>query len=182
MLTRFTEVFGEVDVLLVNGDHVGHGIAPHHDVATKADWPVVRDNLQASAKLIEKHFPNTLVLTNIGNNDGYHSQAPDEDQKSAFYGFLYDIWFKDYPGNASITQSVQETLMYAGYYRVDVSDTVSVLSMNNEYMDIDNDSSFQGSEASVQLDWLEAQLSTAGSSGRKFIISGHTYAGTRYKA
>ena len=38
MLTRFTEVFGDVDVLLVNGDHIAHGIAPHHDVATEADW------------------------------------------------------------------------------------------------------------------------------------------------
>lgn len=88
--------------------------------------------------MVEKHFPNTLVLTNIGNNDGYHSQAPDEDQKSAYYGFIYDLWFKDYPGNAKITDSVQETIMSAGYYRVDLSDTLSVLATNNEYMDNDD--------------------------------------------
>ena len=37
MLTRFTESFGSVDVLLVTGDHVAHKVAPHFGSATKTD-------------------------------------------------------------------------------------------------------------------------------------------------
>ena len=72
--------------------------------------------------------------------------------------------------------------MNGGYYRADVSDSVSVLSFNFEYMDFEDDTSFQKDEASAQLSWLEAQLRTAGSSGRKFILNGHVYAGSRFKA
>ena len=36
MLTRFTESFGSVDVLLVTGDHVAHKVAPHLGEATKS--------------------------------------------------------------------------------------------------------------------------------------------------
>lgn len=50
MLQRFTEAFGAVDVLLVTGDHVAHGVAPHYDESpTEADWEAVKANLQASA-------------------------------------------------------------------------------------------------------------------------------------
>ena len=73
MLTRFSESFGDVDVLLVTGDHVAHDIAPDLDEATKADAKKVIANLRATSDLVKKHFPETMVLTTIGNNDGYHS-------------------------------------------------------------------------------------------------------------
>lgn len=63
---------------------------------------------------------------------------------------------------------------------MDVSDTISVLTFNNEYMDIDDDISVHADIATVQLNWLEEQLIM--SKGRKFILSGHVYAGTRYHA
>ena len=37
--------------------------------------------------------------------------------------------------------------MSAGYYRVDVSDTISVLSLSDEYMDLDDDQCMHGDEA-----------------------------------
>ena len=46
--------------------------------------------------------------------------------------------------------------MQAGFYRVDVSDQVSVLTINAEYMDVDDDESYHRSEGTEQLDWLEA--------------------------
>lgn len=169
-------------MLLVTGDHIAHDIAPDLGEATSDDWAKVQANLEATAELLQKNFPSTLVLMNIGNNDGYHSQGPKESQKSFYYGFLHDLFFTQFPGNASIVDYVKETFMSAGNYRADVTDTVSVLSFNNNYMDDDNDSSVEKNEASEQLDWLEAQLATSASSGRKFILAGHQYAGTRYHA
>ena len=72
--------------------------------------------------------------------------------------------------------------MEAGYYRVDVSDSVSVLTFNNEYMDVDNDTTFQADEGFEALDWLEEQLISGKGDNRKFIISGHVYPGARYHA
>ena len=157
MLQRFKKVFGDVDVLLVPGDHVAHKVSPHIDRSpTWADWDNVKANLNASAMMIEKYFPDTLVLTNIGNNDGYHSQAVKEEQKEEYYSYLHDLWFMQYPGNAGIADSVKETVMEGGYYRVDVTDSVSVLTLNAEYMDNDDDATYHADEATEQLDWLEA--------------------------
>lgn len=153
------EAFGDVDVILAPGDAIAHHTAPHHDDPGTPDWEPVRKDLEASANLLKKHFPDTKVLWSVGNNDGWHSQAPDESQKESYFSYLYNLWITGYPGNASFAASVKDTFMSAGYYRVDLSDTISVLLFENEYMDNDDDTSFQGTEAAEQLDWLEQQLS-----------------------
>lgn len=72
--------------------------------------------------------------------------------------------------------------MSAGYYRADVSDSVSVLVLNTEYFNESaDDSLYQGEPAEI-LQWLEHQLLSGQWSGRKFIIIGHVYAGVRYKS
>ena len=73
MLQRFTEAFGDVDVILVTGDHVAHGVSPHHGQGSPESWAKLKVNLDQSAQLLQKHFPSKIVLTNFGNNDGYHS-------------------------------------------------------------------------------------------------------------
>lgn len=70
--------------------------------------------------------------------------------------------------------------MSGGYYSVDVTDTVSVLVMSNEYFDEDADDSVYDGEPNEQLDWLEWKLSSARADGRKYIIAGHVYPGARY--
>ena len=180
MMQRFNEAFGSVDVLLVTGDHIAHHQSPHLGKEQPGDWAKIQANLEAASDLLRKNFPELLVLMNIGNNDGYHDQGPREEQKDEFYSYLYDLWFTQHPGNAEIKDSVKDTFMYAGYYRADISETVSVLTLDNQYMDDVNDESVVKNEAEDQLDWLEAQLVSGPASGRKFILSGHTYAGTRY--
>ena len=181
MLRRFKEKFGEVDIVLVPGDSVAHGVAPHiEDVKLPDDWTAVKGNLAASTDLLLKYFPDTPTLLVVGNNDGYHSQAVPESQKADFYSWLKDDWFGKLTGNAKFADKIGETFMAGGYYRVDVTKNLSVLSFNFEYMDNDDDTSYQLNEAQEQLDWLESQLSNA--NGRKFILNGHVYAGTRYHA
>ena len=133
--------------------------------------------------LLKKHFPSTLVLSLLGNNDTKrHSQAPDTSEKEEFYGFLYDLWFTDMPGNSSLLSDAElkRTFMDGGYYRVDVTDTLSVLVLNSQYFDNDDEESYQNGEASTILDWLEDNLESAANTSRKFIITDHVYDGTRY--
>ena len=87
-----------------------------------------------------------MVLTTIGNNDGYHSQAIDESHKYVYYRFLFDLWISGFPGNKEISNSAFQTFMSAGYYRADVSDTVSVLVLNTEYFNESADDSLYNGE------------------------------------
>ena len=183
MLQRYNEKFGKPDVLLVTGDHVGHGMSLDRGEATTESYQGVKDNLTVTNDLVKKHFPDTLVLTLLGNNDSkYHNQAPDEADKEEFYGFLYDLWFTNMPGNSALASDseLKKTFMDGGYYRVDISDSLSVLVLNSQYMDYDDEESYQGNERDVMFDWLDGNLKAAANSGRKFIISDHVYDGSRY--
>lgn len=181
MCQRFNEVFGDVDVVLVPGDLIEHSIAPHiKDAKLPQDWQTFQKYIKATTDLLKSHFPSTPVIMTIGNNDGYHSQAVVESEKSTFYSFLMNEWFTTFPGNAKLAPAAEETFMAGGYYRADISDSLSILTFNFEYMDNDDVASYHGNEASEQLAWLESQLGAAKSSGRKFILNGHVYAGTRY--
>ena len=53
---------------------------------------------------------------------------------------------------------VRTTFMDAGYYRVDISPTLSILSLNTLYYSTDNDPVNQGKEGKDQLKWFEDQL------------------------
>lgn len=73
--------------------------------------------------------------------------------------------------------------MKGGYYRVDLNDKISVLSLNTLYFDSEREkhtTTFHGSskKAKEQLDWLKAQLGEQ--SDRQFIVISHVYPGARY--
>lgn len=74
MLQRFVEKFGTPDLLLISGDHVGHGISLHRDEATAESYQAVKDNIAATNDIVKKYFSDTVVVTILGNNDSeYHS-------------------------------------------------------------------------------------------------------------
>ena len=106
MMQRFKDAFGDVDLILAPGDAVAHKVAPHHDEVESPDWDPVKMNLKESASILTSYFPDTMVLWSVGNNDGWHSQAPDESQKDAFFQYAYDLWITGHPGNASFASSV----------------------------------------------------------------------------
>ena len=59
----------------------------------------------------------------MGNNDGkYHYQAIDYADKTDYYGFFFERWFKNHPlmSKEAYLKSLETTFKYAGTYRVDV--------------------------------------------------------------
>jgi len=56
------------------------------------------------------------------------------------------MWFDQMDGNSSLKNdaSIKETFMQGGFYRYDISSTVSVLVLNSMYYLIDNDESTEG--------------------------------------
>ena len=66
--------------------------------------------------------------------------------------------------------------MDGGYYRADLSKTLTVLSVNTLEYNKDQIQSEIGPEAQHQWVWLESALND---SGRKFLVLSHIYAGVR---
>lgn len=75
MFTRFKEQFTNVDVILVPGDLVAHKVsALDGQDPTGSVYTQVKNNYSSVMTLLQKHFPDTIILPTIGNNDGrYHS-------------------------------------------------------------------------------------------------------------
>ena len=141
MLKRFVEAFGVPDVLLVAGDNVAHGVNVDRVQGSSEAYQAVKDNIATTADIFRKYFSNTVILNTLGNNDAlYHNQAPDEDFKSDFYNFLFEQWFTLMPGNASLASdtSIYDSIMTGGFYRVDLSETLSILVLNTQYFEYDD--------------------------------------------
>ena len=103
MLARFNQRFDKVDILLVTGDHTAHNVSAKDDDAQGLEYEAVKNNIAESFKLLAEFFPDTVILPAIGNNDGrYHDSAIDETSKADYYKFLFDLWFKNFPGNSKL--------------------------------------------------------------------------------
>jgi hypothetical protein len=157
MLERFQKTFGEVDLLLIPGDHVAHQVSAKTDDPDGTAYAAVKQNLADTWAYFSEYFPKTISLPTIGNNDGrYHNQAIDEDDKDNYYSFLYDLWFKNSPQNANLDLAqIQTDLMTAGYYRADITDVLTVLQVNSMYVTTDDTTTHDGEKADT-VDWLES--------------------------
>ena len=57
-------------------------------------YDLLKETLQLQAHLLNKYFPDSIVIPTLGNNDNkYHNEATRPDDKAEFYHFLYDEWF-----------------------------------------------------------------------------------------
>jgi hypothetical protein len=93
----------------------------------------IKDLHQSVATLLSKYLPNTQIIPTLGNNDWlYHYQSPYTDFKADFYGLLFDKWFQQQGVSRarSDIDKIKSTFLDGGYYRIDMSDNLSVLGLN----------------------------------------------------
>lgn len=96
MFTRFKHIFGEVDFIIVPGDAIAHKVAAaQSDSDTdRLHYEAVKANLSATFTKFQEHFPNTMIIPTIGNNDGrWKDEAIDEADKDDYNNLIYDLWF-----------------------------------------------------------------------------------------
>ena len=163
MLSDISDYGGQIDAILIAGDLVVHGLSnsdPNH-----ANWPKMKDVVSAITASVRRQFPGVPIIPSIGNNDvlNYY-KTPNEDKKALFYGDLYDIWFAN-----TAQAGVQNTFMQGGFYRVDLAEGISVLSINSILLNTLNSVSETTSET-LQRQWLEDQLSNTSDSSRFFLL------------
>ena len=91
----------------------------------------------------------------MGNNDFPHKYSnPLDTEKEPYYSELYNIWFRDVPGNSKYPNlaEIKESFLDGGYYRYDLSDTLSVLSINSISVNSENENDLDVNEN--MLFWL----------------------------
>lgn len=75
----------DIDILLVNGDVVGHDIAVKpawglNDQQVEEHYEVLKEIQTSVGALLKRHFVNSYVLPSLGNNDvKWHYQVPSTD-------------------------------------------------------------------------------------------------------
>ncbi len=95
--------------------------------------------------MLIEYFPDTVLIISLGNNDyKYHYQTPSELYKQDYYSFLFDQYFLQHPKNSKLPEleTIKKTFMKGGYFRVDISDNLSVLSMNTLMYNIRSEENF----------------------------------------
>lgn len=187
LMQTFKNKEGTPDFFTLNGDVIGHGISikdPTEGTSTPEEIVVIKQRIRALHTKMQgyfkKFFPNTPVFITFGNNDSYnHDSAVFQADKKEFYTFIYNLWFKEFPGNQKFdTAENQKTFMDGGYFRADVTSTISVLSYNSMENSADQVVEQIGSERNNAFNWLDSQL---GDSSKKFVLMSHIYAGARHK-
>jgi len=145
-------------VILVPGDIAGHNVSRSlGETSSSYDYKYenMLDTLTSVAHSIQQYFPNTLILPTIGNNDTeFHYQSPDFGiNKKSYYDAFFGSWFTDHQVNNQIAniREIERTFKNGGYYRVDVSDQISIISLSS------NCYSFKSEiqDDVGQLKWLE---------------------------
>ncbi|CDW83200.1 UNKNOWN [Stylonychia lemnae] len=181
-MRRINETEGQVDVILLTGDMIGHNLAVNPGVTDKPElYQKLLEVHSQLGQLLNKYFPNSLVLPTLGNNDcRYHYQSPYENDKQEYYSYLFETYFLNHTRNNQIKElsEIQNTFLDGGYYRVDLSEKISMLMINTLMYNKNNDPANQGDQLEDQFAWLEKQFMTA-EHDRKFIISNHIYPGSK---
>ena len=160
MLRRYKEAFGEPDLLLFQGDHVTHGLSQYlPPPGNMTYYDILLDTLKDYAGMLNDAFPNTMIVPIIGNNDNkFHNEGTTEEYRDSYYPYVYQLWFQNMTGNAALlsSQRIHDSFLSAGYYRVDVTDKITVLALDSMYWMSENDPQYQANEAEEEMLWFES--------------------------
>ena len=179
MATRLDQLDKDVDIVIMAGDFVAHGIAAHYGEPTHGE--VLREALEESLDIVKSRLPNAILVPSVGNNDVlYHYQPPDCTNKTEFYGYLFDLWFNQVKQNEPFAEHAKQSMLEGGYFRMRVSKRLSVISLNTLYLSTRNDFRSQCGEAERMLIWLRNELEEEKDATHGFIISFHIFPGLYY--
>ena len=148
MLDEFVRSHGKQDVIMLTGDFAAHHTAMPYPEGSNT-FPMLLASHAGVADILSQKFPDTLIVPAFGNNDAeYHDNPTPHENEFFFYDYIFNLWFLLLPENNrhfsyEDKQEIYKTFIEGGYYRVDLTEDVSVLALNTLYFD---------SERSKELD------------------------------
>ncbi|XP_063678896.1 sphingomyelin phosphodiesterase-like [Bolinopsis microptera] len=150
------------------------GDIPAHDVwkQSRADQ---LQHIQVTADLMSQYFPDTRVYPSLGNHesspvDSFPPPGVTTDHLSNNWlnNFVQKVWSRWLPPESL------STIGYAGYYAVQYSERLRIISLNTQYCDNLNFWLYLNNrDPANMLAWLVAELSWAEGAGVKVVILGH---------
>ncbi len=164
------------EFILVIGDLAAHKVSCTDSLnCDDKKREKLRRVLTNVTKELSLRFPMTPIIYTPGNTDMIiHNQVPKKDEKKAFYKFLYDIYIKNHPGNRVLDNSDnRNTFMDGAYFYHDVNSKVRVLSINSLYFFKHNNEDNDKKAAKNEMEWIESQLKSLHSAGRRAVILMH---------
>ena len=160
----------QIDYITLNGDLLAHGVSgdlpadPKNPTAAemaqnRKHYAVARLTHKIIQGIFTEAFPNTPVFVTFGNNDTlYHNNPAWANNATAFYTYMYNLWFVQHAPNRQFQAQVKQTFLHGGYYTVDLKGGVSLLSINTmNYMN-GSEQSMLGSIPQDQSRWVESVL------------------------
>jgi hypothetical protein len=113
---------------------VGHKIDLKVGHPEVGNYTLLKETITAVIQAITHKFPNALIIPTFGNNDAkYHYQALASADRSDYYAFNYNAWFTATNKQVPNIASVKSTFLKGGYYRVDLTSTLTVLALDTLY-------------------------------------------------
>lgn len=160
-------VNSDPEFILLTGDIIGHRTSSLLDPSGEYDpqfsHSLVMNSTAAVIALFKEYFPDTQVVTTIGNNDGYEDYwTPSESEASDYLAELRTLF-------AKINPSISSSFTKLGYYTSVTRDGRLVISLNSNYFSIKR-YNIATRPAEQQLLWLDNELS---STDRRVIVSMH---------
>jgi len=121
----------------------------------KVHYPETLKVLSEVSAMFTKYFPNTLILPALGNNDTKWHYQPALTEHDQYYSFLFNEFFMKHPANRSLKSisDIKETVEKGGYYRIDLTDDLTVLSLNTLFYN--DQAAFMMPAGIEQMEWLE---------------------------
>lgn len=179
MLDKMNELEPDIEVLLVVGDFIAHGIAVELQDMEHDQYGMLKENIEFFfLEILAKKFPKAYIFPTIGNNDiKYHYVAPQKNYTAPdYYYFMYHTIFEKIPQNTKLNLTgVLETFLEFGGYKIDLDEEHSFISFNSLYYN-DRTPSNDTEIKNDQFDWLARTVDTAEDT-RKFVIFFHIYPG-----
>jgi hypothetical protein len=130
------------------------------------------------AQIVEV-FPDTPVITAIGNNDvEYHDQAPTTEDKESYYSDLWELMYENVPANAHIVanETIKAQWMDGGYFAYQLTDDIIAFSINGMYPFWENWT--DEDEANKMIEWMGGVLED--NPDQSWMTFAHVYPGNNY--
>ncbi|KAG0173310.1 Endopolyphosphatase [Apophysomyces sp. BC1034] len=159
----------KIDFVIWTGDNSRHD----WDKKRRRKMKHVLDlNQQATDMMIDAFWPHVPIIPTLGNNDVFpHNQIGGKDQSSELLDFYEELW------RAWIPQDQRETFRSGGYFAVNVSPGLRVLSLNSMYFYKKNElvqsCGHAKSPAYQHMQWYKNQLAKARQDKVRVYVIGH---------
>ena len=147
----------DADLIFLPGDLVAHKLPLDEGEVNPEKYKKLEETIAKVTDLMNEHFGDKIFTPAMGNNDPkYHYQPASLADEPEQHAFVFNEWFNRLGRNREVfnLEKIKPTFMQGAYYRADVTNQISVLSLNTLYWNTQDVTTDQGNAPTDQMNWL----------------------------